>query len=175
MNNKSTAIMDRVNLILLEYRQLKAAGPHFTILHEFRSPGSICAAGEKVSAVYLVHRGREVYIPLSLTLRLFFDFLARHARLPQNASEIESCFQADKFYKQHGSNVASDGKLRRRIVRSAVRVYVERTRYALELSFREANLRLDPRNVLVSEETVMNEVGYRLRGSVDWLHTDDPR
>jgi len=172
--NKLAPILDRVDFLLLERRHLQAAGPHFVILHESQSDEWICAPGESVRAVHLVHRGHEFYVPLSLTLRLLFDFLAKHSRLPQTASEIAVRFRADCFYAQHGSNITKDGSLTRRLARSAVRVYVERIRRALALSFQKANLRLDPFKVLASEQTVMNEVGYRLRGSFEWFHTDHP-
>jgi hypothetical protein len=164
--------MEKVDLMLLEFKQLKSSRLHFTILHRFRAPGTECAPGEEVAAVYLMYHGREYRIPLSMSLRLVFDFLAKHARLSQSASQIAACFQADEFYRQHGSNIAGHGKLRRRVVRSAVRVYVIRIRKALALAFREAGLRVDPRNILASEETAMNDVGYRLRGTFDWLHSD---
>jgi hypothetical protein len=167
-------VIEEIDLLLLEFRQLKSAGPHFRIFHRFRVPGTECAPGEEVAAVFLVHRGCEFCLPLSLTLRLVFDFLAKHARLPQSASQIADCFRDDPFYRKRGANVARHGELRRRIARSAIRVYVQRIREALALSFREANLHLDSRNVLASAETVMNETGYRLRGTFQWFHTDHP-
>jgi hypothetical protein len=174
MNAKLAPVMKKVDLMLLEYRQLKAGRLHFTIWHRFRAPGTNCAPGEVVAAVYLMHQGREYQVPVSSTLRLLFDFLAKNVRLSLTASQIAACFQADEFYGRHGFNIASNGKLRRRVVRSTVKVYVQRIRQALTLSFREANLRLDPCNVLASEETGSNEAGYRLRGTFDWLHTDHP-
>ena len=48
----------------------------------------------------------------------------------------------------------------------------KRIRAALQLAFREAGLELDPQRVLVSERTVGNEVGYRLRATVEWVHND---
>ena len=43
--------------------------------------------------------------------------------------------------------------------------YVKRLREALTFAFREAGLNFDARRVVVSEPTVSNEVGYRLKGS----------
>ena len=174
MNAKLAPVMKKVELMLLEYRQLKAGRLHFTILHCFRAPGTECAPGEVVAAIYLMQHGREHCVPLSMTLRQVFDFLAKHARISLSASQIATYFRADVFYSRHGSNIATDGKLRRRVTRSAVKVYVQRIRQALALSFREANLRVDPCNILASEETGSNEAGYRLRGTFDWLHTDHP-
>lgn len=168
--DRFSSVLEKVDLSLLEYRLLTSSGPNFKIVHEWHAPGTDCLAGETVAAVILTRRGREFYVPLSLAPRLVFDCLAKYARFPLNASEIAARFQADDFYKQHGSNIGTGGRLRRHVARSAVRVHVERIRRALTLAFREANLRLDPRNVLASEEA-----GYRLRASVRVLHVDAPR
>jgi hypothetical protein len=61
-------------------------------------------------------------------------------------------------------------KFTRSIPRSCVRVYIERLRSALENVFLEAGLLVDAHAVVVAEETVMNEVGYRLRATFDWVH-----
>jgi hypothetical protein len=172
MNARLSSVMEKVDLLLLEVKQLKSARLHFTILHRFRVPGTECAPGEEVAAVYLMYHGHEYPIPLSSALRLLFDFLAKNARLSLNASQIAACFLADEFYNRHGANIASGGELRRRVARSAVRVYVIRIRKALALTFKQAGLQVDPRNVLASENTGMNEVTYRLRGTFDWLHSD---
>lgn len=173
-NDKFQPILEKVPILRLEFQRLKAADPHFKIWHGLRAPGTGCAPGEEVAAVSLVSHWREIHLPLSLALRLFFDFMARHTRVPQSASQIEAGFRADPFYREHGRNALSRGTLTRRVAKSSVRVYVERTRHALAMSLREADLRIDPRDVLVSEETVTNEVGYRLRGTFEWLHTDHP-
>jgi hypothetical protein len=174
MNTRFSPIMKKIDLLLLEMRHLKAARLHFTILHRFRVPGTECTPGEVVAVANLLVHGREYRVPLSSTLLLLFDFLAKNARHPLSASQIAAFFQADEFYRRHGFNVASRGQLRRRIARSAVKVHVARIRTALALAFGEAGLRVNPRNVLASEETSMNEVGYRLRGTFEWLHSDHP-
>jgi hypothetical protein len=61
------------------------------------------------------------------------------------------------------------GGLKRRISRSAVREYIKRLRLALELTFKEAALNIDYYEI-VSEQTVMNEVGYRLKATAEWRH-----
>jgi hypothetical protein len=170
--NNPPAVLDKVELLLTESKYLKAAGAHFRIVHRFRIPGTECLPGEEVAAVYLLHRGREYLIPFSITLRLLFDCLAKSSRAPQSASQIKACFRADPFYVRHGMHALKSSTLRRRIARSAIKVYIQRTREALARAFREANLRLNPRDVLVSQETVMNEVGYRLRGTFQWVQID---
>jgi hypothetical protein len=169
-----TSISDRPWQEPVGLRRLSAADLHFEIWHRFRAPGTECAPGEEVTACSLLERQRYFHLPLSLALRLVFDFLARHRHVPLGASQIAASFRADPFYRKHGCNALNSGALIRRVSISSVRVYIERIRRAMELSFREANLRIDARDVLVSQETVTNEVGYRLRGTFEWVHTDHP-
>ena len=173
MKDSLEPVVDGVNLLLAELRVLKSQGPHLMIAHRFRKPGMLCAPGEEVVVTYLVHRGRHYPLRLSLALRMLIDYLAKHSQLPQSASQIEAGMRADPFYLRHGDNAFSRNGLKRRISRSAVKEYVKRLREALALGFREAGLNLDPRQVIVSEPTVMNEVGYRLKATIEWFHMND--
>jgi hypothetical protein len=165
-------IIDEVDVLVAEIRELNAGGPHFRILHRFHQPGSDCAAGEEVAGIYLIHHGREFFVRLSLALRLLFDYLARHSRLPQSATQIEAGIRADRFYSQHTTIVMGIDKFTRSIPRSCVRVYIERLRSALQNVFWEAGLLIDAHAVVVAEETVMNEVGYRMKANYEWVHVD---
>ena len=169
-NDEFLPIIEEVDVLVAEIRALNSGGPHFRILHRFHQPGSDCAPGEEVAGVYLVHRGREFFIRLSLALRLLFDYLARHSRLPQSATQIEAGIRADRFYTQHAASARGRGKTTRNIPRSYVRVYIERLRSALKNVFDEAGLSMDVRGVLLSQATVMNEVGYRLKANSEWTH-----
>jgi hypothetical protein len=164
-------VLDRVDLLLAELVELRSRGPHFRIRHRFWMNLDECLPGEEILSVSLVHRDREYWLPLSLPLRILFDYLARHSRFPQSAAQIETGIREDPFSIQHASNVAARSRFTRGIPRSHVRVYVERLRIAFQQSFREADLPREPREVLLSEKTVMNEIGYRLVASVDWVHT----
>jgi len=166
-----TQIMDEVDLLFVELRELRASGPHFRIYHRFRKPGTLCAPGEEIATVCLVHRGREFCLPLSLALRILFDYLARHSRLPQSATQIEAGIRADCFYLQHGT-AGRNKSISRGISRSYVRVYIERLRSALEIVFGRASSPISSCDVLLSERTVMNEVGYRLKATFNWTHID---
>jgi hypothetical protein len=130
----------------------------------------LCAPGEEILIVYLVHRGKLYPLRLSRALRMLIDYLAKHSHLPQSASQIEAGMRADPFYMKHGTNAMLQNGLKRRISRSAIKEYVKRLRLALTFAFREAGLNLDPRWVAVSEPTVSNEVGYRLKVTVEWFH-----
>ena len=171
-NSPLTAVLNTVDLMLAEARHIRAMGPHFRILHRFHVPGTDCLAGEEVFAVFLVWRGREYQLPLSPALLLLFDFLAHHPRIAQSAKQIELGIRADEFYRQHAKNANGRPALLRRIPRSAVRELIKRLHDALALVFREANLPMDPRRVVVAEETVSNLKLYRIRGTFQWTHHD---
>ena len=164
MSNSLAPVVDGIDLLLAELRLLKSQGPHLRIVHRFHRAGMVCASGEEV-VVYLVYRGRLFPLRLSLSLRMVIDYLAKHPHFPQSASQIEAAIRADPFYIKHGTNAFIQNGLKRRITRSAVKEYVKRLREALTFAFREAGLNFDARRVVVSEPTVSNEVGYRLKGS----------
>lgn len=170
-NASLVPVLEKVHLILAEIKELHSAGVQCRVVHRFRLQGSDCLAGEEIAAVFLIHRGHEYRLRLSLALRIVFDFLARHSRLPQSARQIELGIRADDFYKRHAAN-ATGRAMTRRITRSAIREYVRRLRRAFRLAFREAGLRIDPDRVVIAEKTVGNEVGYRLRARCEWVHVD---
>jgi hypothetical protein len=161
-------VFRKAEVLLLELARLDQEGPSFIIIHDYRLRGTVCQAGEEVSRVILIQRGRRVVLPLQLALRLVFDYLARHRHTPQNATQISAGIRASDFCRFHGLN---SGLLSaRKISRSAVKEYVSRIRKALAIAFYEAALPLDPLRVIVSEATVGNETRYNLRGKVEWLH-----
>lgn len=163
-------IIEEVDVLLAELRELNTTGPHFRIVHRFHRHGTVCAPGEEIAAVYLVYRGREYWLRLPVALRILFDYLARHSGMPQNATQIEAGIRCDPFYRRHAANASNSFKLNRAISRSFVRVYIARLRSAMTTAFRDANLSVNPAAVIASRTTVMNEVGYQLRGSAEWLH-----
>jgi len=120
----------------------------------------------------MIFRGREYHLRLSLALRILFDYLARHSRFPQSASQIELGIRADDFYREHAANAPSRAAFTRGIARSAVKVYMKRLREAMSWAFHEAGLRVDPGVVLIQQETVGNEVGYQLKATCDVVHAD---
>lgn len=169
-NDELLPIIEEIDVLVAEIRELSSSGPHFRILHRFHEPGSDCAPGEEVAGIYLVHHGQEYFIRLSLALRLLFDYLARHSRLPQSATQIEAGIRADRFYICNARAAMGKEKFTRTIPRSYVRVYIGRLRLALDDVFCESGLPMEAHAVLRSEETAMNEVGYRLMASFEWMH-----
>jgi hypothetical protein len=172
MLDRRDLVFEKVDLLLVELAELRSRGPNFIIHHRFRKPGTACAPGEEIFAVCLVHHGREYCLHLSLALRILFDYLARHSRLPQCAAQIEAGIRADRFSVQHATFLMGRSKLTRSIPRSYVRVYIERLRSALARAFEEAGVTMAPGSVLISSATVMNEVGYQLKAALQWAHID---
>jgi len=166
-------VLRTVELLLLELDRLNHRGPEFTIVHSFRvaCDGAECQAGEEVSHVLLVSRGKQTIVPLALATRLVFDYLARTRHLPQTATQIAAGMRLKDFYRDHGLNSGEPSV--RKICRTAVKEYVKRIREALAVAFPKAALPLDPMRVLVSEATDGSEVLYRLKASIEWLHVDD--
>lgn len=158
------AAVDRSLAELREYH----TGPSFKIVHRFQSALLDCGPGEEVWLICLVHRGREFPLPLSLSLLLFFDYLARTRHVPQLASQIVAGLEGSEFYRRHGANAGVVQK--RRFSRSTVKEYVKRTRQALASVITEADLPIMPDDVLRTECTVANESRYRLKAHVEWVH-----
>lgn len=163
-------VLEKFDLLLAELAELRSRGPYFRIRHRFSAHSGRCLPGEEVLSVSLVHRNQEHWLPLSLSLRILFDYLARHSRFPQSASQIEAGIRFDPFSMQHAINSRKSKELLRSIPRSYIRVYIMRTRLALQTAFASAGLHIDPASVLASERTTMNETGYRLKAAVDWVH-----
>lgn len=169
--NKFASLLQTIEFVLTERKELRSVGPHLTIWHRFQEPGVVnCSPGEEVFLISLASSRGRVPIKLSLSLRILVDYLARHRHVPQSASQIEAGIRADVFSIRHGCNAMPDGGRTRRICRSAVKVYVDRFRGALGAASTEVGQTLDPKSVLVSEATDGNEVLYRLKASVQWCH-----
>lgn len=169
----SWTILKAVDLLIAEISRLRSAGPHFRIVYRFRMPGSIGRLpGLEVYAVFLVDRGREYQLRLTLAQRIVFDYLANHCRVAQSASQVELGIRADDFYKFHAKNANGRTVLARKIPRSSIKVHISRLHQALGIAFREAGMLIDPRSVLIIQDTVGNEVGYRLRATCSQTYID---
>ena len=172
MQSKFEPIIRAVRLLAAERAELSGSGPRFLILHRFWVPETLCTPGEAIAEIRLLHRTREIPVPLSLRLMLLFDYLARHKHLGQHAGQIAAGFTVDLFTRQHGAYAGAKGSLSKRVSRTAVKQQIMRLRAGLRWAFRKAGLSLDPTRVLISEPTAANEVRYRLRASVSWIHTE---
>ena len=158
-------IVEELEFIEAEKRQLHANGPHFQIL---------CRSGQdlynpsEVIAVYLVYAGRTFQVALGASLLRLFGYMARHKRLAQTARQIENGTRAVAWSGRGRRTCFSAGGIPRR----HIRIYVKRIRAALDSVLREAGLEIRSDAVLVSENTPTNETGYRLYSTLGWLHID---
>jgi hypothetical protein len=168
MSSDLRSIAERAEVLLSELARLSQTGPELRIVHRFQRPGADCQAGEEIWAISVVHRGREIILPLSLALRQIVNYLAETRHIPQSATQIAAGMRRSAFYAKHGMN--SGVLSRRKISRSAIKEYIRRIRKAIDLAFREAALDLDSRRVLVSRTTMGNEIHYQLRATIEWSH-----
>jgi hypothetical protein len=172
MRSEIEPIIRGVKLLVAERAQLAGRGPHFIILHRFWKPETICTPGEAIAEVRLIHRRRETTVPLSLRLMLLFDYLARHKSLGQSAGQIAAGLSADPFTRQHGAYAGAKARLKKTVSRTSVKQQVMRLRTGLRRALRKAGLNLDPKRILISEMTVVNEVRYRLKAVVQREHQE---
>jgi hypothetical protein len=172
LNDKFAPVVDNVELVIAELNRLRGSRLPFRIVHRYRVPGTDCAPGEEVLAICFIPRGREHQLPLSPGQLLVGDYLLRNQRFAQTASQISSGIHASSFYSEHATNGHGRQQRMRRIPRTAIREYIRRLHRALALAFREANLRIDPREVLTVEESVGNQVLYQWKAVVEVVHFD---
>ena len=163
-------VIRMARLLMAERAHLVARGPHFCIYHRYWEPETICTPGEAISDIELWHRTKRISVPLSLRQMLLFDYLARHQHLAQCAAHIAAHLSVDPFTRQHGAYAGARASLSKKVTRTAVREQIMRLRAGLRYAFREAGLNLNPGRVLISEQTTINEVRYRLKVSVSWEH-----
>ena len=169
-NDSFGPVIEAVDLLRAELREINRGRLHFRIVHRFRQPGVDCAPGEEVIAVFLVSRGREYQLLISPAQLLLADFLMRNSQCAQTASQIAAGIHDNSFYSEHGRN--GGGQRVRRVLRTEVKEYVKRLHRALTLAFTDARLRIDPRDVLEVKESVSNHVLYRWRAVADIEHID---
>jgi hypothetical protein len=171
-NDRFAPVVDHVELLIAELNQLRSSGLPFKLAHRFRMPGTDCAPGEEVLAICFVPRGYEHQLRLSPSLLLLGDYLLRNSRFAQTASQIATGIHASSFYCEYATNGHGRRQRVRRIPRTAIKEYIKRLRRALALAFQEANVRINPLDVLTVEESVGNQVLYRWKAAVEVVHLD---
>lgn len=169
-NDNFAPVIEAIDLLRAELREIDSGSLHFRIVHRFGSPGADCVLGEEVLAILFVHRGNEYQLRLSPAMLLVADYLLRHSRYAQTASQIATGIHEGSFYREYGYS----GREQRtwQIPRSAIKEYVKRLHRAIALAFNDAHLRLDPRDVLQEAESVSNHVLYRWRAAVEIAHIE---
>jgi hypothetical protein len=172
-NDSLAPVADDVRLLIAELNQLRSSRLPFNIVHRHRLPGTDCANGEEVWAILFTARGHEYQLRLSPALLLLGDYLLRNQRFAQTASQISGGIHASSFYSgKYAQNGEGRKQRMRRIPRTAIREYIRRLHKALALAFQEANLGIDPRDVLTVEESVGNQVLYQWKAVVEVIHFD---
>ena len=163
-------IIEELDYLLAERRQLAAEGPHFIVTHGFHKPGTLCLHGETVERACLMYRWQEYPFHLSPTGLLLVDLLCRYRRTLFTAARIEQIMLSDPFYTRHGAN-RHGGYVNAALPnRSSIKVHIQRIREQMAKTFIEAGLNLDPGKVLIAETTDSNIVVYRLKASVEFIH-----
>jgi hypothetical protein len=163
-------IIEELDYLLAERRQLAAEGPHFIVTHGFHNPGTLCLHGETVERACLMYRWQEFPLHVSPTGLLIVDLLCRYRRTLLTAARVEQIMLTDPFYTRHGANghgVCGNVALPHR---TSIRVHIRRIREQMAKTFIEARLNLDPVKVLIAETTDSNIVVYRLKASVEFMH-----
>ena len=169
-DNNALNLIAQAEIALLEAGELVNNGPKFRIIHRFHKQGTLCEPGEEVAAIFLLEKAREILVPFSLSLRLLFNYLAEGRRIPQSATQIAAGIHTSLFYTKHGFNAGP--QLHRKITRSAIKEYIGRSRSALNIALVSAALPIDSSRVIMVQRTSGNEVLYRLRAKVEWIHLD---
>lgn len=167
---KFDPVLEAVDLVLAERRELEVKGVCLAILHRRWDPETICASGEEIAAASLRSRSRNRQLRLSRRGRVMLDLLARNQNLGLTAEQIASLTRTERFYTLYGSNSPSERMLTCDISRSAVRVYVGRLRDEIARAAEELHLAISPERVIESLSTTSRETLYRLRANVVWQH-----
>jgi len=176
MFDRLTRILEEIDFVLAERRELAAEGPRFCIVHQTRGAwlGAHelrvgCLPGEELSGVLLLYEERELQLRLSPAEAALFNFLAWR-RVAQTASQIERSMQSDPFCAGQRLRARSSNRRSAQFHRTSIKTYAQRIKAALALAFAEAGLPLDPAKVMITQRTVGNEVTYAIRARVEWRH-----
>jgi len=163
-------IIEELDYLLAERRQLAAEGPHFIVTHGFHKSGSLCLHGETVERACLMYRWQEYPLHISPTGLLLVDLVCRYRRTLLTAARIEQIMLTDLFYTRHGANRYGGYRSAALPNRTSIKVHIQRIREQMAKTFIEAGLNLHPGKVLIAEPTDSNIVVYRLKASVEFMH-----
>ncbi len=140
-------LLEAIELVLAEMEELQKDRLSFTILRGFALDGD-WRQGESVEGVLFPRAGSDPQLRLGWTERLAFDLLARHPRLSFDARQIAT---------------ALNGLRQAKIRVPSVKMSINRIRRAMASKFCEADLQVDPSDVLKSFfATGTNRVLYKL-------------
>jgi hypothetical protein len=159
-------LMEALELLVAEISNIERNGPCFRISHRF-SQGA-CAPGEEIAAIELVHDCGFFQLPLALSGRFVFNYLAENRSLCHDAFQIASGLSG-WFYREHGLNGGTRQTVKIRV--PTIKVIAQRIRLAMDSAFATAGLSCDPFDVLRSFQAVgSTRALYRLRADIRWEH-----
>jgi hypothetical protein len=164
-------LIEEIDFIVAERRNLRARGVHLIVTHLDHIPGTICAPGEMVGDVSLGGIPSPTSFGLSHLSLLMIDCFCRY-RLPLSAWRIEQIMNSDPFYVDYAANQIDFDQICAKPDSRTVRVYVPRIQRRMEAVFRDRGLVVDPLQILISEPTETNVIVYRLKATVEIVHID---
>jgi hypothetical protein len=167
----SAMLLEAIDLLLADMDELRRNGPCFHMLHRF-SHGA-CGPGEEAAAVLYPCAGELFQLPLALSGRLVFNFLAEHPRIAFDSKQIASGLRGGWFYRDHAANSGVRQLVKVRV--PAVKVIIQRSREAMSVAFEHAHVRIDPFDVLQSLPAAGsgNRILYKLKAEVIFRHSID--
>jgi ribosomal protein S20 len=175
MADRLALVLEEIDYLLAEQRELAFQGPQFVIVHKTDPrPGleelrAGCLPEEKLLGVLLMYHGQERQLRLSPAEAALFNYVAQY-RIGQTASQIERGIRSDPFIAAQRLRARTSNRRNARFHRTTIKTYVKRIRAALASAFTDVGLRLDPESVMVAQRTVGNEVAYTIRARVEWRH-----
>ena len=168
MSITSLRLVEEIEFLAAEQRQIRAVGPHFAVFYKFGKRDSLRGPSREVRSVVLVCRAKEYVLRVSPSDLLLFAHLACH-RLPESATQIAAGTSEETLYVTRGTG----GRLGSQRVSSlrapSVKVHAQRLRRAMKVTFGEAGLSVDHSRVLISEATDGRRCLYRLKATVQWV------
>lgn len=172
MNNQKqfARLVEEVDFRLAHRRHLRERGVHLIVTHGDRIPGMLCMAGETIEDIAVAGQPQPQSLGLSHISLLLMDCLCRY-RQPLTVRRIEQIMYTDPFYVQYAENRIGPNQCTAKPDRKSVRVYVPRIWTRMEKAFEESGLAIDPRQILLQGMTDSNVVTYRLKATVEVLHS----
>jgi hypothetical protein len=160
MPEHPSPIVQEVDFLLAERRELAAQGPLFKIAYTTReSTPELYMNSEtrkRLLGISLVCRVQEYQLSLTDSEAYLFEYLS-HVRLGQTATQIERGMRVAKLHPRTAS-----------LHRTTVKTYARRIREALTLAFRETGFPFDAAKVMTIKPTVGNKVLYAIHARVVW-------
>lgn len=167
MWDKLRSLLHRVEFILHEQARLMQRGPHLNVFLRIPANGKYHRHAEgEPWAIVMVFRGKEECLPLADSLLYFLNYLCHTRHIPQTANQIAIGMRKTRTSRQLMTDTR--GAVRK-FGRGSVKIYVARTRDAIDVGLKKLAVPLSSTKILVSEKSASNQTLYRLRVTVEWI------